>query len=278
MKRVPLNKIIPFSVVDGIGNRTSIFLQGCNIHCGYCHNPETQKLCRDCGQCVEGCPAQALYMEEGRVRWDAGKCIHCDRCIAVCPYFASPKIRYMDAQEVFEEVVKGIPFIRGITVSGGECMLYPEFLTELFGMAKEKSLTCFADSNGTVDFSKYPDLLASCDGVMLDVKSWQEDVYQALTGGTNEIVKKNLRLLAELGKLEEIRIVCLPGQVDAKEAIEGIKKTIPEYIENVKLKLIMFRNFGVQGTFAEFSSPTREYMEGLKKSALAAGFQKITIT
>lgn len=278
MRKAPVNKIIPFSVVDGIGNRTSIFLQGCNIHCGYCHNPETQRMCTHCGKCVEDCPVQALYIEEGKVCWDAIKCVQCDHCIAVCPYFASPKIRFMDAAEVFEEVEKGIPFIRGITVSGGECMLYPEFLTELFKMAKEHGLTCFADSNGTVDFSEYPGLLECCDGVMLDVKSWQEDVYQALTGGLNQTVKKNLRLLAELGKLEELRIVCLPGQVDAKEAIEGIRETIPDQVGAVKLKLIMFRNFGVKGRFAQLESPSREYMEGLKKSALAAGFQKIIIT
>lgn len=278
MKKAPVNKIIPFSVVDGIGNRTSIFLQGCNIHCGYCHNPETQNLCISCGRCVEGCPAGALRMEAGEVCWDAEKCVQCDRCITVCPHFASPKIRYMDAAEVFKLVEKGIPFIRGITVSGGECMLYPEFLTELFQTAKGHGLTCLADSNGMVDFSKYPKLLEVCDGVMLDVKSWQEEVHQRLTGSTNETVKKNLKLLAELGKLEELRIVCLPGQVDAGAAVEGICKTIPAYVKDVKLKLIMFRNFGVKGAFAELESPSMAYMEELKKHAQAAGFRKIMIT
>ena len=66
----PVNKIIPFSLVDGPGSRCSVFLQGCNIACAYCHNPETQNLCRDCGVCVEQCPAGALYREGKHVRWN----------------------------------------------------------------------------------------------------------------------------------------------------------------------------------------------------------------
>ena len=57
--RVPVNKIIPFSAVDGPGNRTAVFLQGCNFDCRYCHNPETRNLCRNCGSCVEKCPKGA---------------------------------------------------------------------------------------------------------------------------------------------------------------------------------------------------------------------------
>ena len=69
--RVPVNKIIPFSAVDGPGNRTAVFVQGCNFNCRYCHNPETRSLCRSCGECVEKCPKQALYIENGKVLEDA---------------------------------------------------------------------------------------------------------------------------------------------------------------------------------------------------------------
>ena len=121
--KAPVNKIIPVSVVDGPGNRTAVFLQGCNISCAYCHNPETQKLCTGCGICVDGCPAGALALNGKTVSWDEKKCVSCDRCIAVCPNYASPKIREMSAEEVFEEVSGNLQFIRGIAVSGGECCL-----------------------------------------------------------------------------------------------------------------------------------------------------------
>ena len=70
MKTAPVNRIIPMSVVDGPGSRTAVFLQGCNIACAYCHNPETQKLCCGCGLCVAECPAGALSMTEKGIRWE----------------------------------------------------------------------------------------------------------------------------------------------------------------------------------------------------------------
>ena len=89
--RVVVNKIIPFSSVDGPGNRTSIFLQGCNIDCKYCHNPETRKVCIHCGICVPGCPSKALSIDQsGKVRWNPSLCIDCDLCIHVCPHDSSP--------------------------------------------------------------------------------------------------------------------------------------------------------------------------------------------
>lgn len=95
-----VNKIIPLSVVDGPGARTAIFLQGCNIACLYCHNPETQRRCVRCGVCVPACPAGALSLQREKVAWDEARCIGCDTCIKVCPHFASPKVKWMTAAQV----------------------------------------------------------------------------------------------------------------------------------------------------------------------------------
>lgn len=273
-----VNKIIPFSVVDGPGNRTSVFLQGCNIRCGYCHNPETQNVCINCGDCVKTCPTGALSTKDKKVIWDPKLCINCDKCIAVCKHFASPKVKEMTASEVFAEVKKSMPFIRGITVSGGECTLYPEFLTELFELAKQENLTCLIDSNGTVDFEQHEALLNLCDGVMLDVKSWDEEMYGNLTGGNNTIVKKNLKLLAQKQKIEEIRIVCLPGKVDAEEVIKQIATLALPLSPGLKIKLIKYRNFGVRGAFSKLASPDDAYMDELKRYAEELGFNYIIIT
>lgn len=273
-----VNKIIPFSVVDGMGNRTSIFLQGCNIRCSYCHNPETQSVCINCGDCVKVCPSGSLFMEDKKVIWNPETCINCDKCIATCKYNASPKVKEMTAEEVFAEVKKAMPFIRGITISGGECTLYPEFLTELFRLAKRERLTCLIDSNGSVDLEEHEELLTLCDGVMLDVKSWDEEIYTKLTGGDNSIVKKNLKLLARRGKLEEIRIVCLPGEVDAKEVIKQIAAEALRICPDLKLKLIKYRKFGVTGAFSELESPDDEYMDELEKYAKKLGFYHTIIT
>ena len=164
----PVNRIIPFSTVDGPGSRTSIFVQGCNIACAYCHNPETQRMCVHCGDCVPGCPAGALSMVDGHVVWDEALCAWCDDCIRTCSHHASPRVLWMTPEAAMERVSRNIPFIRGITVSGGECSLYPGFLTGLFTLAKERGLTCLMDSNGTADLARHPALMEVCDGVMLD--------------------------------------------------------------------------------------------------------------
>lgn len=273
----PVNKIIPLSVVDGPGNRTSIFLQACNIACAYCHNPETQKLCCSCGTCVSKCPAGALKMIDGMVKWDSSLCCACDTCINVCPNNSSPKVRIMSAVDVIGEVKKNIPFIRGISVSGGECTLYPDFLKELFEEAKKLNLGTLIDSNGTMDLSLYPELLSYTDGVMLDVKSWESVTFRRLTGHDNAIVLKNLAFLAKEGKLEEIRIVCLEGEVDVRRTIRGIADTIPEHIRTIPLKLIRFRKNGVRGRLSETSSPSDEQMSDWKAYASEAGFAKIIV-
>ncbi len=274
--KAPINKIIEFSYVDGPGLRTSCFVQKCNISCLYCHNPETQEFCTNCGVCVSKCPKEALSLVDNAVIWDDKKCVNCGTCISVCPNYASPKVKFMDASEVYKEIKKNIPFIRGITVSGGECMLYPLFLRELFTYAKEDNLSCLIDSNGTIDFSKYKELIDLADGVMLDVKSWDNLVFKRLTGASNEIVKKNLVYLDQINKLEEIRIVYHKDFVDAKEAIKGISESLKD-LKNTKLKLIKFRNNGVRGIMSKLASPTDTEMNELSQYAQLLGFRNIEI-
>lgn len=266
-----VNKIIPLSVVDGPGNRTAIFLQGCNLSCVYCHNPETQRLCIGCGICVGKCPVQALTLEHGKVIWSRQKCVQCDACIQSCPHFSSPKVREMEAAEVFMEIMGNVPFIRGITVSGGECTLYPEFLTELFALVKKEGLSCFIDTNGCIELERYPELMHHCDKVMLDVKAWEPKQFRDLTGGEDGLVKNNLIYLAEQQKLEEVRIVCMEKVVDVEAAIQGIASTIPDYLTDFILKLITFRSFGVAGKFAGTQSPSKRQMEQWKKIAVQNG-------
>jgi pyruvate formate lyase activating enzyme len=265
-------------MVDGPGSRTSVFLQGCNIHCAYCHNPETQQLCCNCETCVTGCPTKSLSVLNNRVVWDDQKCVSCDHCIKICPHHASPRIRMLDAQEVFQRVQKNIPFIRGITVSGGECMLYPDFLGELFIQVKKAGLSALIDTNGTVDFQLYPQLTRLCDGVMLDVKSWDSQTFCTLTGTGNEVVKENLRYLADQNLLEEIRIVCLDQWVDAEAVIHGVTNTLGEKTVLQNLRLIPFRPFGVRGVLENTPPPSEARMQELQEVAKKAGFRKIRIT
>ncbi len=287
--KVPVNRIIPFSAVDGPGNRTTIFLQGCNLDCKYCHNPETRALCIHCGACVAKCPAGALSIvqeQEGpgaeaksRVLFDPLKCVSCDTCIHTCAHDASPRILWMSADEVLAEIKKQMPFIRGVTVSGGECMLQAEFLTALFCKCKALGLSTLIDSNGMVDFSRYPELLAVTDGVMLDIKAYQEEDHIRVTGSSNKQVLQNAALLAGEGKLFEIRTVAVRELFDPAEVILNIAEYLRPFTDIGKLryKLIVYRPFGVREQYRKYESPDDTYMQELRKVALQAGFVDIII-
>ncbi len=275
----PVNRIIPFSAVDGPGNRTAVFLQGCNIDCKYCHNPETRKLCVGCGACVKRCPAGALSMSEGRVIFDPSKCVSCDICIHNCSHDASPRIQWMDIDQVMEAIEKQMPFIRGVTVSGGECTLYPEFLTALFAECKKLGLHTLIDSNGMVDFSPYEKLMDVTDGVMLDIKAFTEEDHVKVTGFSNKQVLLNAAFLANIGKLYEIRTVAVKELFDSEKVIESIAEYLKAFmdIRRLRYKLIAYRPFGVREQYKLYESPDDSYMNHLKDIATQAGFQEIII-
>ena len=288
-KKVPVNRIIPFSAVDGPGNRTAIFLQGCNLDCKYCHNPETRALCRHCGACVVKCPTGALSMvqeaedttgsKHGKVVFDPAKCVGCDTCIQTCVYDASPRIRWMSGDEVVAEVKKQIPFIRGITVSGGECMLYPEFLTELFKKCRTLGLHTLIDSNGMVDFAQYPELLEVTDGVMLDIKAFSTKDHIEVTGSANSMILQNAVFLANAGKLFEIRTVVVRELFDPAEVITGIAEYLRPIMDigRLRYKLIAYRPFGVRRQYQIYESPDEAYMHQLRLVALQAGFRDVIL-
>ena len=243
--RAPVNRIIPFSNVDGPGNRTAVFFQGCTFNCLFCHNPETINLCRGCGACVENCPAGALSFDaDGKVRWDRESCVGCDTCIKVCPHDASPKVRWMTVEELMTEIGRSLPYIEGITTSGGECTLRNEFLIELFTEVRRHGKTCLIDSNGSFDFEADPRVLDVSEGVMLDVKAVGEAWSDALISHPRALVLKNLDYLLSVGKLWEVRTVLFPGRDE--ENAETVRYVAGHIGGACPYKLIRYRPFGVR--------------------------------
>lgn len=279
MMRVPVNKIIPFSSVDGPGNRTAVFLQGCNFDCRYCHNPETRNVCIGCGECVKKCPAGALRIRDGQVEFAPSACVGCDTCIHTCRYGCSPRIRNMTPEETMAEIRNQIPFIRGITVSGGECTLYPEFLAELFVLCRKEGLGTLIDSNGMLEFSRYPELMRVTDGVMLDVKAWDEEEHKNVTGVSNALVLRNARELAEAGKLYEVRTVVVPGLFDYEQTVRETAKLLKPCLVhgNIRYKLIRYRQIGVREQYAVYQSPGDAVMERLFNIARDAGLRDVIV-
>lgn len=263
-----INKIIPFSNVDGPGNRTAVFFQGCNLSCLYCHNPETIHFCVGCGACLAVCPTGALERGHGEavmgegdlpqpITWHPQKCVSCDACIKACPHLASPKTRRMTAEELAAEIKKTAPYINGVSFSGGECTLQRDFLVEVIPLIRELGLGVLLDSNGTYDFEKDPELLDMIDGVMLDIKAANHDFCLSLTGAGPEMPFKNLKYLQSVGKLAEVRTVLLPegsGSVTGEGDLhppnsmnELTVRTVASLLAPaIPYKLLRYRPFGVR--------------------------------
>lgn len=258
-----VNKIIPFSCIDGPGNRMVIFFQGCNFKCGYCHNPETINLCCHCGECISACPNNALNMINRRVVWDDKKCLNCDCCIKTCTKLSSPKTKNYDVDDLMAQIKNSEPFIDGITVSGGECTLNIEFLLELFkAIKKNTKLTCFIDTNGSIDLENHKDLLSITDGFMVDVKAAIPEEHLALTGMDNTIVKKNLDILLRLNKLYEVRTVIAPN-LDYEATVKWVSNKIQC---RCIYKLLTYRRFGVREEGLKYfgaESPSPDLMNSL---------------
>ncbi|MGG7164226.1 YjjW family glycine radical enzyme activase [Clostridium ihumii] len=272
-----VNKIIPFSSVDGEGNRMAIFLQQCNYNCLYCHNPETINLCINCGKCVSECNYGALSIVNKKVSYDRSKCKNCDACIAACSINSTPKTTEMTVDEIIEEIKKVQMFISGITVSGGECTLQSDFLIELFKKVKELGLTTFIDTNGSTNLYENEELLKVTDKTMIDLKAFNADENKELTGLSNEIVIKNIEELTKLHKVYEIRTVVVPELLDNEYTVDMGSKLIAKLDENIIYKIIKFRQLGVREELLKAYTPKQEYMEKLRKIAIGNGVKNVVI-
>lgn len=254
-----VSKIIPFSCVDGPGSRLALFLQGCNLRCRNCHNPWTMGRCNNCGECVPQCPHQALSLGGGKVVWQADVCEQCDTCLQMCPHQATPMAQTMSVDEVLHQIRKASLFIEGITVSGGEATTQLPFVVDLFTAIKAdpqlQSLTCLIDSNGLLSETGWEKLLPVCDGAMLDLKAWDSARHMALTGRDNAQIKRSITLLAQRGKLTELRLLVIPGQVDYLQHIDSLAVFISQ-LGNVPVRLNAFHAHGVFGEASEWASAT----------------------
>lgn len=277
MSKGLVNKIIPFSLVDGPGNRTAIFFQGCNFDCLYCHNPETIKKCTKCGSCISSCEFDAISMVDGSVVWNEEKCKDCGACIKVCENNCGPKAREMDVEEILKEITKVKPFISGITVSGGECTLQKEFLVELFKEVKKLGLTIFVDTNGSTDFSENKDLVDLMDMAMLDIKAYDNNEHIRLTGRDDKLVLKNAEYLARINKLYEVRTVIVPGVLNNINNVNEISRFIAALNPEIRYKLIKYRSIGVRTDKIKADEPNDEMMRELKNIAITNGCKNIII-
>lgn len=184
----------------------------------------------------------------------------------------------MSVDEVLRQIRKASLFIEGVTVSGGEATTQLPFVVDLFTAVKAdpqlRSLTCLVDSNGLLSETGWQKLLPVCDGVMLDLKAWDSECHIALTGRDNAQIKRSITLLAQRGKLAELRLLVIPGQVDYLLHIDSLAAFIGQ-LGNVPLRLNAFHAHGVYGEAKSWPSATPQEVETLAQALRERGVTEL---
>lgn len=184
----------------------------------------------------------------------------------------------LSVADVISQVRKAALFIEGITVSGGEATLQLPFLRELFSAIKAdpqlQHLTCLVDSNGMLSETGWRKLLPVCDGAMLDLKAWSSERHTMLTGRDNTLIKNSIRLLAEHGKLVELRLLTIPDHSDYVEHIDSLTGFILA-LGRVPVRLNAFHAHGVYGEAKGWRSATPADIARLADALSARGVDNL---
>lgn len=264
---------------DGPGVRSTVFVKGCPLHCLWCHNPESisgrvqilyhENLCMQCGNCDRSCPVQAV----NRGRIDRLRCTGCGLCAEHCFRGAiTVSGKNWTAREVFLKVLQDKDFYLpegGVTVSGGEPLLYPDFTAELFAMLRREKIHTALDTCGEVPFSHFETVLPYTDLILYDLKGMDPVRHKLHTGRSNERILENLRKLGGLPIPIEIRMPLIPGLNDDPEELKQAADFLAEIPAVTRVKLLPFHNMarnkyraaGMADTTPDVTPPDEEAME-----------------
>jgi len=226
-----------FSIQDGPGLRTTMFVKGCPLHCPWCSNPESiyqsyqikavQEKCRGCGECLKVCKTGALSHDENhQIVFDYSKCNQCLDCVDACQYKAITGVGIrVTVKEAVGELMKDKPFYDntggGVTISGGEPLLQHEFVAEVFGALKKNGVHTALDTTGYAPWNIVKKVTKDVDLVLYDIKHLDSQRHQEILGVKNEVILENLNKLA--GKtVIWLRVPLVPGFNDDLDMADKI--------------------------------------------------------
>jgi len=165
--------------------------------------------------------------------------------------------------DLLPRIRRAAPFLSGITVSGGEATLQPDFLMDLFTAVKADHdlarLTCFIDSNGSADEATWRRLAPVTDGTMIDLKCLDPVIHERMTGQSNEPVLRSIRLLHSMGLLYEVRLLLIPGVNDDPALLARTGEWLAGVDPTMRVKLIGFRRHGARPHDPELAESTHEH-------------------
>lgn len=286
-----------FSIQDGPGIRTTVFLKGCPLNCLWCSNPESQTTgwdvlhtkskCSKCFRCVSNCKNSAITMPENPMDKDAWPvidhtiCANCQMhtCVDGCYNAALENVgKQMTVDEVMDRLEGDEPFFRksggGVTLSGGEPLLHAEFSREILRRCKENYIHTAIETTGFAPWEKFQSVLEYTDMVLYDIKHMDSAIHKELTGVPNELILENLKkTVAETSATVIVRVPVIPGANDSDENMEATAAFVQQAGVGI-VHILPYHRMGL-GKYAglcreyplgeEVESPSDERMQQIQK-------------
>lgn len=254
-----------FTVHDGPGIRTEVFLKGCTLRCRWCSNPESYDVSRQvgvypgkcigvsrCGACIKACPAGAVITADDKAcALNRDLCDDCMRCQFVCPSDALKEWgRRMTVDEVMEVISADRNFYKqsggGVTVSGGEALLQWQFTEAILGRCRKEGISTCVETALNVKREVLDAVIPNTDLFITDIKHMDSEIHRIHTGSGNEQILSNIKHLALSGKPIILRLPIIPGVNDSPEHIDCVSEFIKSSLQNsvVQVQFLRFRRLG----------------------------------
>ncbi len=260
MSSAVITNIQGYSIHDGPGIRTVVFFKGCPLSCKWCANPECisgkpqmgfiEILCKGCGKCIEACPNKAISPCEDKPRIDYSRCAACGTCRDSCSYGALVKYGdLMTVDDVWDAVRRDKMFYDtskgGVTVSGGEPLLYAQFVRSLFELCRKERIGTCIETCGFVDTDAFMEVIPVTGRFLYDLKHMDPDIHKMYTGHHNDTILKNAAFIIEHGADVVFRQPLIPGLNDLLINIEATAAFLKNLGERaLNLELMPFHRMG----------------------------------
>ncbi len=283
-----------FSIHDGPGIRTTVFLKGCPLRCWWCHNPESQRplpqlllhpqRCISCAACLDACTQGAIGINGSGIETDRTLCLQCGLCAETCFAEARELVgREMTVPEVMAEIERDVSFFDesggGVTFSGGDPLLQSDFLLALLMSCKEREIHTAVDTSGSFAWSSIDLIRSYVDLFLYDVKVMDDLLHREVTGVSNQLILRNLSALSALGHKIVIRVPIIPGVNDDEQNIRKTAKfaaALPT-LEGVSLLPYhaaaghKYEAIGRDYEMKDVPAPTEEHMDALAETMSGYG-------
>lgn len=246
-----------FSLRDGPGVRTTVFMKGCPLRCEWCCNPESQRThpeimtmdmaCSNSGMCIAACDRHAISIENGKRIIDWEKCDQCLKCVDACPSGGIvSRGRYISCDELMNDIEQDRPFYRnsggGVTFSGGEPLVQWQFLLTMLQMCRAKRIHTCLDTSGYASWPILEKVIPYVDLVLFDIKHLDDNMHRKGTGVSNRLILDNLKKIVNNNRLW-LRMPVIPNYNDSIDHMEKVGQLAAD-IGAEKVSLMPYHNLG----------------------------------